>query len=106
MNKLFSCTIILLLLGCQAGRPATVAYATEPVREPVPFAPGVITTEDHSEFDIMFTPDGRTAYFSRRAPGEKQRLYETKFLNGNWSSPTLCAFSTDRDETASITPDG
>lgn len=54
----------------------------------------------------MFSPDGLKAYFSRRAPQEKQKIYETAWVDGTWSTPTVCVFSTDRDEAPSITPDG
>lgn len=76
------------------------------VSEATVFAPGVVSTEANSEFEIMFSPDAQTAYFARRAPEQKQKIYETKQVNGQWSSPTLCTFSTDRDEAPSLTPDG
>jgi Tol biopolymer transport system component len=84
----------------------TVNYAAEKVTEPVPFAEGVISTKENSEFEIMFSPNGLKAYFSRRAPDEKQKIYETDFVDGHWNEPTVCDFSIDRDEAPSITPDG
>lgn len=83
-----------------------VVYSKEPVPSPVPFAPGVISTEDHSEFELAFSPDGLTTYFSRRAPEQKQKIYISHFKDGQWSEPKRADFSTDRDEAASITPDG
>ncbi len=84
----------------------SVRYSEIPVREPALFAPGVISTETNSEFSLTFTPDGRTVYFSRRAPGEKQKIFRTTFIDGKWTIPEITSFSTDRDETPSITPDG
>jgi Tol biopolymer transport system component len=80
-------------------------YVNTPVSEPTPFAPGVISTEDHSEFSIAFSPDGLTAYFSRRAPEEKQKIYSTQFKDGSWTQPELMPFSTDRDESPFVTAD-
>ncbi len=95
-----------LLWSCQKEVSNQVSYAKETIQEAIPFAPGVISTTNDSEFHLAFTPDGKKAYFSRRAPEEKQRIYETTFENGQWTSPKLSSFSTDRDEAPSITPDG
>lgn len=95
------------LLGCEQGKqPSAVIYSPDRVEQAVPFAPGVISTAEQSEFDLMFSEDGLTAWFSRRAPGEKQKIYETHFAGGQWSEAVVCPFSTDRDEAPSITPDG
>lgn len=83
-----------------------VKYSDEVVSTPIPFAKGIISTDANSEFDLTFSQDGMTTYFSRRAPEEKQKIYRSDLKNGKWSQPLLTNFSTDRDETASITPDG
>ncbi len=70
------------------------------------FAEGIISTEENSEFELTFSEDGRQIYFSRRAPEGKQMIYESEFVDGRWSTPTLAPFSTSRDETPMITPDG
>jgi Tol biopolymer transport system component len=95
------------LLGCTNDQKAPeIEYSKEVVSKPIPFAEGIISTEENSEFDLTFSADGLTTYFSRRAPGGKQMIYVSNFDDGIWSSPVLADFSTDRDETASITPDG
>lgn len=107
MYRIIGIFLILLGIGCNLPQASNeVNYSSETISEPLPFAQGVISTDSHSEFDIMFSPDGKTAYFSRRAPEGKQKIYETEFVNGTWTEPRVCAFSTDRDETASITPNG
>ncbi|MEO0627506.1 MAG: hypothetical protein AAFY91_11010 [Bacteroidota bacterium] len=83
-----------------------VEYVQGEVTEAILFAEGIIATNDHSEFNLMFSPDGRTVYFSRRAPEEKQKIYESTFSGSSWTEPVVCSFSTDRDEAPSITPDG
>lgn len=98
-------TILICLLSCSE-KSNSVDYSEEPVKIAVPFAKGIISTENNSEFSLMFTPDGRKVYFSRRAPEEKQKIYESEFQNGRWTVPILSEFSTDRDEAPSITPNG
>ena len=107
MYKIMFLSIVALAIGCNLPQASKeVNYSSETISEPAPFAKGVISTDNHSEFDIMFSPDGKTAYFSRRAPEEKQKIYETEFVESGWTEPKVCSFSTDRDETASITPNG
>ncbi len=106
MNK-FGIIILLVIFGCKTTQKLnTISYTNAEVTEALPFAKGIISTEQNSEFEIMFSPNGLKAYFSRRAPNEKQKIYETDFTNGNWTNPKISKFSTDRDEAPSITPNG
>ncbi len=98
---------LLLLISCNSTISNNeINYSETPVTKAIPFAPEIISTSANSEFSLMFTPDGRTVYFSRRAPKAKQQIYEANFKNGKWTTPVLSKFSTDRDETPSITPNG
>ncbi len=98
---------LYLLISCSPQETSTtVNYSDESVEVATLFAKGIISTEENSEFSLMFTPNGRKVYFSRRAPNEKQKIYETEFHNGQWIKPIQSEFSTDRDETPSITPNG
>lgn len=107
MNKLIIVFASIFILSCQTNKELNaINYTTKKITEAIPFAKGIISTEENSEFQIMFSPNGKKAYFSRRAPEEKQKIYETNFEKGNWSTPKVCNFSTDRDETPSITPNG
>ena len=83
-----------------------IEYSKEVVSEPIPFAKGVISTENNSEFELTFSTDGLKTYFSRRPPAEKQMIFESDFINGKWTTPKLANFSTSRDETPLITPNG
>ncbi|MEL6811034.1 MAG: hypothetical protein AAFP76_06845 [Bacteroidota bacterium] len=78
------------------------------IDEPLLFQPGIITTHTANEWDITFTPDGRTAYFTRRlTDGSSQKIYKTrKDASGHWSDPVVAKFSSNRDEGAFISPDG
>ena len=83
-----------------------INYSKESISTPIPFAQGIISTDENSEFDLTFSTDGLKTYFSRRKPNERQMIYESDFENGNWTTPKLSEFSNDRDETASISPNG
>jgi len=99
--------IIFGFLSCNEDhKKPEVKYSTEIISKPIPFAQGIISTEDNSEFELTFSTDGLKTYFSRRAPEEKQKIYMSDFNNGKWTTPKLADFSTDRDETAHITPNG
>lgn len=100
-------TTILGFLSCKSGQKIPeINYSIDVVSEPIPFAQGIISTENNSEFELTFSTDGLTTYFSRRAPEQKQVIYESKFVDGKWSTPILASFSIDRDETPMITPNG
>ena len=80
--------------------------------EPATFAPGVISTDD-LEYSITFTPDCRTAYFSRRVgdwgSGENTdpSILESHWREGAWSPPAIAAFSGQYgDDDPFVTPDG
>lgn len=105
-NTLF---FLLLTLGaCTTNKKTNelLKYSDRIISTPEKFAEGVISTDGASEFDICFTPDGKTAFFTRRVGGEKQKLWQTTFENGKWTSPTQLPFSTDRDETPFFSQDG
>ena len=106
-NLIFPLVILITTISCNSPQTSnSVIYSEEPVKKAIPFAKGTISTEKNSEFSLMFTPNGKKVYFSRRAPEEKQKIYEAEFKNGIWTEPMLSEFSTDRDEAPSITPNG
>lgn len=95
--------ICLFVSGFISGQ---TIYDKKPVLKPRIFAEGTISTDTHSEFDITFTNSGKTAYFTRRLAGEPQRIYYSDFADGKWSSPKIASFSTFREGSPLITPDG
>ncbi|WP_445381293.1 TolB family protein [Robiginitalea sp. IMCC43444] len=106
-----NCTLtilpLLILLGCKNTTDSEVPLLSDhPITEPELFAPGIISTAEFDEFDISFHPNGRRVYFTRRARGEKQKIMISEFVDGTWARPELAPFSTDRDETPFVVPDG
>ncbi len=110
MAKIPKLLYLSLLIGClscsNSPKIPEFRYTQEEISSPIPFAEGVISTPDNSEFELAFSADGRKVYFSRRAPQGKQMIYESDFLDGAWSTPQLAPFSTSRDETPFIAPNG
>lgn len=96
-----------ILLG--GSTTACTEQAAEWQRESVPtptvFAPGVISSSER-DYGITFTPDGTEAYFTRRSRRGPPGILVSRFAEGGWSTPGLASFSTDRDESPFLTPDG
>jgi Tol biopolymer transport system component len=105
-NPLFF--LFLILGACMAQKKTNepLKYSDKSISTPEIFAAGIISTKENSEFDISFFPDGKTAYFTRRSGSEKQKIWQSKFENRTWTNPIQMNFSTDRDETPFISPDG
>ena len=78
--------------GCSEPATEGVRYSEDPVTVATRFFPGSITSE-HNEF-------------ARRIEGEVQKILYSDFDGETWSDPVLAPFSTDRDETPAISPDG
>lgn len=100
--------VVIGLAGtaCEAERESpAIRYTSDAVNEATPFVPGTISSE-HNEFDLALTPDGKGLYFTRRVEGEPQKVLYSEFDGTNWSEPVLAPFSTDRDETPAVNPDG
>ncbi|MEP3210032.1 MAG: DUF5050 domain-containing protein [Maribacter sp.] len=61
------------------------------------FAPGSISTANHYEASITFSPDMTELFFQRRKPEESHNIYTMKYSNGKWSTPELAFFSTNKN---------
>lgn len=109
MKKLYIILLTALfgIASCKTEQKIpTIEYSKEVVSKPIPFAEGIISTTENSEFELTFSIDGLKTYFARREPKGKQMIYVSDFDNGKWTKPRLAEFSNDRDETALITPNG
>ena len=97
--------LALVLWACEPPPPAP--FGTEPVPEPVPFAPER-TTMGMSEYGITFSPDGTEAYYARQASGRRARpqIMVSRFESGVWTRGEPVSFSTGWEEAPFLTPDG
>lgn len=77
------------------------------VDQPTLFDPGNITDLKSNNWGICFTPDGNTAYFTKRdATSQLKRIYESSKTEKGWSVPKIASFSTDEDESPFINSQG
>lgn len=79
--------------------------SASPCATPCLFARNVISSEA-DEFRFVFSPDMPEAYVARRANGGGQRIYVTRFIDGQWTTPVVASFSTSVDDDPYVTPDG
>ncbi|MGE0159505.1 MAG: TolB family protein [Gemmatimonadales bacterium] len=96
---------LALLSAC--GPPPPAPFGSEPVREPVRFAPerGAIGA---SEYGITFSPDGTEAFFTRQSAGRRGRpqILVSRFVNGVWTQGEPVPFSTGWEQAPFLTADG
>jgi Tol biopolymer transport system component len=115
-GRIVKVSICLVLgLGCFIWSANTVssyqsrhAYtAATPLAEPRIFAEGVISTTD-DEFNVAFTPDGNTIYFTKSVVGSYlYAICASHFKSGKWSVPEVATFSgLYSDFDPFISPDG
>jgi len=101
-------TVILTITACatKITKRTTLNYSDRVISTPELFAEGIISTKDKSVFNLTFTNDGKSIYFTRRQGNEKQKIYFTNLVNNKWTEPQIVSFSTDRDENPFVSPDG
>ena len=98
MNKIcFATLLFLTTLFIQSSFGASPSfppyYVPGPVGEPRMFGEGIISTRD-DEFGGVFTPDGKTCFFSMSVPRHYLYVIMTShFDNGKWSTPEVAPFS-------------
>ena len=64
-----------------------------PGLKPELFAPGIVSTSGNMEFSCTFSPDGKEFYFTRRKPGEGNRILVSRWTDSGWSMPEPASFS-------------
>ena len=82
-----STLILILTTGCK--KESAIAYPEPlPSGEFLKFLPGIVST-DSFEFNSLYSPDGRTFYFS----DGNHDIYQTVFDGERWSSASLSPFA-------------
>ncbi len=62
---------------------------------PKVFAPGVVSTDNISEFSCTVSPAGDEFYFARAAGNQQFTILYTKMTEAGWTEPELAPFSGD-----------
>ncbi len=96
--------IFFTIISCQ--KDITSHLSDKSVTTPKLFLEGIVTDTAHLDFGMTISPDAKTVLFTRRIGEAKQKIYETNYINGNWTQPVIATFSTDRDESPHFSPDG
>jgi Tol biopolymer transport system component len=78
-----------------------------PTDIPLIFGKGIISTDNY-EFAITFSPEMDELFFTRRNPGEDNKIYTMKLVDGQWSNPKPAFFTTSKgwDFEPHINPQG
>ena len=114
--RISTLALIVLLNACKTEKSNTKESAisavesqylgqTPPELTPIPFAPGLVSTEIY-EYDGAFTPDLKAFYFIRRGEeNKKSAFYEYKYneINGIWEKSEVASPWIGRPV---ISPDG
>jgi hypothetical protein len=105
-------SLLMLLVGCSATinsiSPSTTTISPSdlhlsslyfgqkpPGLKAEIFAPGIVSDPLFSEYSGTFSPDGREYYFYRFSANSPSRLFFSKMLNDQWTTPEPFAFSTE-----------
>lgn len=81
----------------------------KPGLNPVIFAPGIVSTQEHSELACTFSPDGKEFFYTlRKNKTGHSQIWSTERKNNIWSAPHPAAFSYDGilEDSPFVTPDG
>jgi len=88
--------LVLKISACkQENEQSSLTLLSDQIPTDIPFifAPGIISTDNHAEGNIIFSPDMSEIYFNRRKPEESHNIYTLKLIDGQWSKPVLAPFS-------------
>jgi Tol biopolymer transport system component len=89
--------IAFLLCSCKKETPSNLMLldANPPTDKPLIFAKGIISTESY-EFAITFSPEMDELFFTRRNPGEDNKIYTMQLVDDQWSNPEPTFFTTTK----------
>ena len=109
MNRRRRNFVFLYILFAATGLHAGAVRASEKLHAEV-FAAGTISTRD-DELGVAFSPDGETAYFTKRSPTTntppRGLICMTRRVHGTWNEPVVAAFSgTYNDFGVTLSADG
>ena len=96
MKALIAVLMLMILMvanGAQKSDVAPTYQSTQPIKTPVIFGEGIISTGDY-ESHPAFVPDGRTLYFVKSTPTFSfWTIVVSRFVDGRWTTPEVAPFS-------------
>lgn len=85
--------VIVLANGAQMSASGPAYQSTRPIKTPVIFGEGIISTGDY-ESHPAFAPDGQTLYFVKSTPTFSfWTIVVSRFVDGRWTTPEVAPFS-------------
>ena len=101
--------IVSLLFSCAKETRYNLILLDKNIPTDIPliFGKGIISTDNY-EFAITFSPEMDELFFTRRNPGEDNKIYTIKLVDGQWSNPKPAFFTTSKgwDFEPHINPQG
>lgn len=100
LSSIFLTLLLTLILeSCSENNKSNLTLLDNqiPTDEPLVFAPGIISIDDHVSSSITFSPDMDELFFNRRKSGESHNIYTMKLIDGEWSKPKPALFSTNKE---------
>tara|TARA_R110002167_G_scaffold355529_1_gene569932 strand:- start:268 stop:1248 length:981 start_codon:yes stop_codon:yes gene_type:complete len=90
-------TFLLTFISCQNSIKSNLTLLGDqiPTDTPLVFGPRIISTDAAMEFAITFSPEMDEMYFTRRRPKERNNIFVTKLVDGQWAEPDLAFFSSE-----------
>lgn len=86
--------LVSLLFSCKKETPSNLMLldANIPADTPLVFGEGMISTDSY-EFAITFSLEMDEIFFTRRKPGEDNKIYTMQLTDGKWSNPEPTFFT-------------
>jgi Tol biopolymer transport system component len=86
--------LVSLLFSCKKETPSNLMLldANIPADTPLVFGEGMISTDSY-EFAITFSLEIDEIFFTRRKPGEDNKIYTMQLTDGKWSNPEPAFFT-------------
>ncbi len=110
-KKFFGCiSLIIVVSGLitnadEIGPPPYMGQEP-PCLVPKVFAPGLVSLSNRYENNICFTKDGRECYFvTRTSNWSSYQIMETRYENGQWTTPRRASFSNNLSLCPSLADD-
>jgi Tol biopolymer transport system component len=99
--------VAVIAIATMAQRHRHPYTSNSPIREPMIFGEGVISTQDFDDY-FAFTPDGATIYFTKHnVDFSGGTIVVSQFRDGKWATPEVAPFSGQYDDgEPCISPDG
>lgn len=86
--------LVFLCFSCTKENQSNLMFLDAMIPKDIPliFGEGIISTDNY-EFAITFSPEMDELYFTRRKPGENNKIYSMKLIDRKWSNPEPAFFT-------------